>query len=88
MKYPTKTFTFEMTFDDGEDYVAGCPESMTVTKTFTIEDASTWSDILAEFCDFMACCYGYDIREKIVLDTWVKSERFRWLPDEVVSEEE
>ena len=86
MKPLSKTFSFEMYYNDNEAAVTGFPEAMTVTKTFTIEDAASWPMILAEFCDFMASCYGYDIREKIVLDTYFQEPRFRWLPDELDAE--
>ncbi len=79
----SKTFSFSMEYDDQVDSVFGFPTKMHVSKTFTIEEAASWPMILAEFCDFMASCYGYDIREKIVLDTFFQEPRFRWLPDEL-----
>jgi hypothetical protein len=75
-----------MAYDDGDNSIGGFPHKMHVTKTFTIEEATSWPSILAEFCDFMASCYGYDIREKIVLDTYLQEPRFRWLPDELDAE--
>jgi hypothetical protein len=83
MKSMSKTFSFSMEYDDQVDSVFGFPTKMQVSKTFTIEEAASWPMILAEFCDFMASCYGYDIREKIVLDTFFQEPRFRWLPEEV-----
>ena len=84
----SKTFSFSMDYNDGADALAGFPSEMHVSKTFTIDEATSWPDILAEFCDFMASCYGYDIREKIVLDTYLESARFRWLPDIIADAEE
>ena len=83
-----KNFHFSMDYDDGDDAVGNFPIRMRVSKTFSVDEATTWTNILAEFCDFMASCYGYDIREKIVLDTYLKDDRFRWLPDELEGEEE
>jgi hypothetical protein len=89
MKPLSKTFSFAMAYDDTGNNghtIGGFPSKMHVTKTFTIEEAASWPEILAEFCDFMASCYGYDIREKIVLDTYFEEKRFRWLPDELQTE--
>lgn len=86
MSNMSKTFSFAMAYDDGDNSIGEFPSKMHVTKTFTIDEATAWPSILAEFCDFMASCYGYDIREKIVLDTYFQETRFRWLPDELEAE--
>lgn len=83
-----KHFSFSMDYDDGDSAVGDFPIRMHVTKEFSVDEATAWPNILAEFCDFMASCYGYDIREKIVLDTYFKDQRFRWLPDELPGQEE
>jgi hypothetical protein len=56
-------FTFEaVAADTHGDY-------QTNTKKFSADDESlTWMKVLNEFADFLSGVYGYDVKDKIILN--------------------
>lgn len=43
-------------------------QASNVTKTVTLDESATWGRVVAEFAEFLSAIYGYDIKDKVIVN--------------------
>ena len=62
---------------DGGEPAPGYASNRTFVHTFIVDDADVWDVPLKGLTDFLSAIYGYDISEKIIVETILDNGIFK-----------